>query len=178
MMRSRRDAAVLLMGLTLLQGVALGTTLDAPNAVEISRSLITSGQPSRAALARLNDIGVQAVIYLAPSSVSDAVKDEPELLKQQGIEFVHIPIPFMDPTQEHVVAVTRALQRLKDKKVLVHCQVNLRASVMVFMHRVITLREEPTRAYEAVSRVWSPEGPWRTLLVEQLKKHGINFQPL
>jgi protein tyrosine phosphatase (PTP) superfamily phosphohydrolase (DUF442 family) len=106
------------------------------------------------------------------------VKDEPELLKQRGIEFVHIPIPFMEPTQEHVVAITRTLQRLKDKKVLVHCQVNLRASVMVFLYRVITLREAPTHAYEAVSRVWSPEGPWRTLVVEQLKKHGINFQPL
>jgi protein tyrosine phosphatase (PTP) superfamily phosphohydrolase (DUF442 family) len=139
---------------------------------------MTSGQPSQQALAGLGALGVQAVIYLAPSSVSDAVLNEPELLKRQGIEFVHIPIPFEAPTEEHFVAVSEALVRLRERKVLVHCQVNLRASTMVFLHRVITLKEEPTRTYEAVSRVWSPAGAWRELVNEQLKKHKVAFQPL
>ena len=162
----------------LLQGVTHATPLNAPNPVEISALLITSGQPTQQALAGLGNQGFQAVIYLAPSSVPDAVKDEPDLLKRQGIEFIHIPIPFNAPKEEQVVAVSEALVRLKDKKVLVHCQVNMRASTMVFLHRVVTLKEEPAQAYEAVSRVWSPEGPWRTLIVDQLKKHKIAFQPL
>ena len=177
-MLRRREFILLAFGPVLLRESALAVPLDAPNPVEISPSLMTSGQPSPKALAGLGALGVQAVIYLAPSSVSDAVKNEPELLERQGIEFVHIPIPFEAPKEEHFVAVSEALVRLKEKKVLVHCQVNLRASTMVFLHRVITLKEEPTRTYEAVSRVWSPEGAWRDLVNQQLKKHKIAFQPL
>jgi len=177
MIRHLKDI-LLSIALVLLQGDTHATPLNAPNPVEIHPFLITSGQPTQQALAGLGSQGFQAVIYLAPSSVPDAVKDEPDLLKRQGIEFIHIPIPFNAPKEEHVVAVSEALVRLKDKKVLVHCQVNMRASAMVFLHRVVTLKEEPDQAYEAVTRVWSPEGPWRTLIVDQIKKHKIAFQPL
>jgi protein tyrosine phosphatase (PTP) superfamily phosphohydrolase (DUF442 family) len=174
----RREFTLLALGSVLLHEGALALALDAPNPIEISPSLITSGQPTPKALAGLGALGFQAVVYLAPSSVPDAVKNEPNLLERQGIEFVHIPIPFNAPAEEHFIAVSRTLDRLSERKVLVHCQVNLRASTMVFLHRVITLKEEPSRAYEAVSRVWTPEGPWRTLVIEQLKKHKVTFQPL
>lgn len=171
-------ALILALALLLAGSPACALELDAPNPVQVSPSLITSGQPSPAALAGLARLGIQAVVYLAPSSVPDVVKDEPELLRRQGIEFIHLPIPFGAPKEEHFAAVTSALSRLKDKKVLVHCQVNMRASTMVFLHRVITLHEEPAAAYEAVSRVWSPEGPWKDLVLALLRKNGVNFQPL
>lgn len=151
--------------------------LDAPNVVVIAPDLVTSGQPSPEALSALSGLGFEAVVYLAPSSVSDAVKDEPERLKRQGIRFVHIPIPFGQPEEKHFRAVTDALTRLRGQKVLVHCQVNLRASSMVFLHRVITLRQEPARAYESVAAVWSPDGVWRSLIASQLKQHGMAFEP-
>ena len=30
---------------------------------------------------------------------------------------------------------------------------------------------------ESVARVWSPDGPWKRLLVSQLRKAGIEFEP-
>jgi protein tyrosine phosphatase (PTP) superfamily phosphohydrolase (DUF442 family) len=156
---------------------ALAQALAAPNVVPISATLVTSGQPSPHALAALASQGFQAVIYLAPLTVMDAVKDEPVLVSRQGIEFIHIPIPFDKPDESHMLAVSGALDRLQGKKVLVHCQVNMRASSLVFLHRVIRGREEPARAYEAVAAVWSPQGQWRRLLVAQLGKHGIDFEP-
>lgn len=177
-MLPRREFTLFGLGFALHPRVTLAAAIDAPNPVEVSPLLVTSGQPTAKGLAMLGALGFQAVIYLAPSSVPDAVKDEPEVLRRQGIEFIHIPIPFNAPKDEHVIAVSDALERLKSKKVLVHCQVNLRASTMVFLYRVISLKEEPARAYEDVSKVWSPEGPWRTLIIEQLRKHKIAFQPL
>lgn len=177
-MLHRRQFTLLALGTAIFHKAALSTTLDAPNPVEISPALITSGQPTPKALSGLGALGVEAVIYLAPNSVPDAVRNEPELVKRQGIEFVHIPIPFNAPKEEHFAAVSEALMRLKEKKVLVHCQVNMRASTMVFLHRVIALNEEPARAYEAVTKVWSPDSAWRSLIVEQLKKNKIAFQPL
>lgn len=149
--------------------------VNAPNVVLIDAKLVTSGQPSAEALEGLKAEGFDAVIYLAPSSVSDAVKDEPAILSRQGIEFVHVAIPFGAPTEAHFDAVSAALTRLKDKKVLVHCQVNMRASTMVFLHRVVRRKESPSSAYEAVSRVWSPQGPWKELAQGILRRNGIEF---
>jgi protein tyrosine phosphatase (PTP) superfamily phosphohydrolase (DUF442 family) len=151
--------------------------LLAPNVVPIDARLVTSGQPRAAALAGLGALGFQAVICLAPPTVSDAVRDEPDLLRRQGIDYVNIPIPFDAPGQDHVEQFLAAMARFASRKVLVHCQVNLRASCMTFLHRVIAGREAPPTAYEAVARVWSPNGVWRILLVEQLRRHGSDFEP-
>lgn len=178
-MPCRRSLLVTFATLPLgLHAQAPPIVLDAPNPVVISPRLVTSGQPTARALADLGRQGFQAVIYLAPSTVDDAVKDEPALLAAQGIEFVHIPIPFQAPTEAHRIALSQALLRLADRQVLVHCQVNMRASTLVFLHRVIEGREDPARAYEAVARVWSPQGAWRRLMLEQLAKHQITFEPL
>lgn len=174
----RRRIALLALGAALLGRRALAAGLDAPNPVEVSPLLTTSGQPTPRALDGLATLGYQAVIYLAPDTVPDAVKDEGERLRRQGIAFIHLPIPFNAPTEAHVMAVSEALLRLQDQRVLVHCQVNLRASTVVFLHRVITLKDDPARAYEAVSAVWSPEGPWHTLIVDMLRQHRIAFRPL
>ena len=176
MVLSRRYTLLACIGVFASVGAA-AQSLAAPNVVPITSLLVTSGQPSAQALATLGQLGFQAVIYLAPSSVPDAVKNEPELLSGQGIEFVHIPIPFGSPDESHVLAVSTALERLKTRKVLVHCQVNMRASSMVFLHRVIRGGEDPAVAYEAVAKVWSPSGAWRKLLTAQLAKHKVNFEP-
>jgi protein tyrosine phosphatase (PTP) superfamily phosphohydrolase (DUF442 family) len=151
--------------------------LQAPNVVPISASLVTSGQPSRDALAKLSAQGFGAVIYLAPPTVSDAVPGEADIVRQQGLEFVNIPIQFGNPTEADFQSFVEAMSRLRDRKVLVHCQVNMRASSMTFLYRVIIGREKPEQAYESVARVWSPDGPWRNLLIAQLHKAGIAFEP-
>ena len=145
--------------------------------VEIDALLVTSGQPTVAALHALAQSGFEAVIYLAPLSVSDAVQDEPAILRGQGIAFAHLPIPFAEPTQAHFLSFTELTAGFNGKRLLVHCQVNMRASCMVFLHRVIVSKEPAAAAYEAVSRVWSPRGAWLALLKQQLRKHQIDFEP-
>ncbi|RVT88252.1 fused DSP-PTPase phosphatase/NAD kinase-like protein [Inhella crocodyli] len=175
-----RRRSTLWVGVGAMLGLdpARAVGLDAPNVVEIGPRLVTAGQPTRQTLAGLGGLGFQAVIYLAPSTVPDAVPEEEALLRRQGIEFVHLPVPFAAPTAAHAAAVSAALRRLQDQKVLVHCQVNMRASTMVFLHRVRALQADPAEAYEAVARVWSPSGPWRALVLEELKQQGIDFVPL
>jgi protein tyrosine phosphatase (PTP) superfamily phosphohydrolase (DUF442 family) len=152
-------------------------TLETPNVVPISSKIVTSGQPSAGALAKLSSEGFDAVIYLAPPTVSDAVPGEAEIVRKQGMEFINIPIPFGKPTDADFKAFVAAMDRQRDRKVLVHCQVNMRASTMTFLYRVIVRHEDPEKAYEAVAAVWSPEGPWKALLVTELRKAGIAFEP-
>jgi len=176
-MAVRRRFALLAVLTLSAAWVARAQSIAAPNVVAIGPHLVTSGQPTAAALAALGQQGFRAVIYLAPGTVADAVRDEPGLLASQGIEFVHIPIPFGAPTEAHFEALSAALGQREGQKVLVHCQVNMRASTMVFLHRVIKQGENPAVAWEAVTRVWSPDGPWKRMVVAQLTKHRIPFDP-
>ena len=121
---------------------------------------------------------IEADIYLAPPTVSDAVRDEQLIVTRQGLTFINIPIRFDDPTEGDFETFAAVLSGLGNRRVLVHCQVNLRASSMVFLYRTIVLKEDPRVAYEAVSGVWSPEGPWRRLIESELRKNKVAFELL
>ena len=149
-----------------------------PNMVEITPRLVTSGQPSAEALAGLKAQGFEAVIYLAPPTVHDAVREEHQIVARQGLAFVNIPIRFDDPTEEDFALFASVLKSLGDRKVLVHCQVNMRASSLVFLYRTVHLKHEPRGAYDSVTRIWVPQGPWKRLIDGQLAKNGIAFELL
>lgn len=148
--------------------------LQAMNVMRLGDRLITAGQPDRQSLATLREReGVQAVIYLAPSTARDAVAEEPALLAAQGIEFVHIPIPWEAPTAEHAQAFRAAMNRLRDRKVLVHCQANMRASALTFLWRVLDGGVPLAEAHADLKRIWTPDGPWRAVVDAQLKPAGL-----
>jgi len=85
-------------------------SLDAPNVVAISPRLVTSGQPTAASLATLAAQGFGAVIYLAPPTVPDAVRDEKAIVEGQGLAFVNIPINFGKPVEADFDAFRAALE--------------------------------------------------------------------
>jgi protein tyrosine phosphatase (PTP) superfamily phosphohydrolase (DUF442 family) len=148
-----------------------------PNMVEISPHLTTSGQPSAETLAALREQGYEADVYLAPATVSDAVRDEALIVSRQGMVFVNIPIQFENPTTRDFETFAAVMKALEGRKVLVHCQINMRASSMVFLYRTVVGKEDPHVAYEAVSQIWVPHGPWKKLIQEELQQHGIKFDP-
>jgi protein tyrosine phosphatase (PTP) superfamily phosphohydrolase (DUF442 family) len=173
----RRAALALAAVLAFRLAEAQAPAFAAPNLVAITPLLVTAGQPSAEALARLGAAGFAGVIYLAPLTVPGAVRDEAAILERQSIAFSHIPIEFNEPDERDFEAFAAALSALKGRKVLVHCQVNMRASSMVFLYRVLVDKENPELAYEPVTKVWSPNGTWRRFIVSMLRKHGIAFEP-
>jgi uncharacterized protein (TIGR01244 family) len=160
-----------------ITALAKPTEFVAPNLVNITPKLVTSGQPSAEALSTLAQHGFEAVIYLVPSGVHGAVADEAAIVKRQGIEYIHIPIKFDQPTAQDFDAFASAMARLANRKVLVHCEINLRASSLMFLYRAIALKEDANSAYEAVTKVWSPRGAWKPFIQQALKKNGIDFEP-
>lgn len=147
-----------------------------PNMIPITPMLTTSGQPSAAWLETLGSRGVEAVIYLAPLTVGDAVPDEPQILARQSIAFVHIPIAFNQPGDADFQRFVVAMNEFAGKNILVHCQINMRASSMVFLYRTIVGKENPNKAFEAVERVWVPNGVWQRFTASELKANGIAFE--
>jgi protein tyrosine phosphatase (PTP) superfamily phosphohydrolase (DUF442 family) len=147
----------------------------APNVRVVSPLLVTAGQPDRASLQRLKAEGYAAVISLSPDNARDVVPDQAGILAAQGVEFVHIPIPWQAPEAKHLEAMADAMQRLKGKKVLVHCQMNMRASAVTFLYRTIHEKEEPAKAWSDVKALWTPNEQWAGFIDEQLRRHGISF---
>jgi protein tyrosine phosphatase (PTP) superfamily phosphohydrolase (DUF442 family) len=179
-----KSAQVLILALGTAAGGAIAanapavtSAIEAPNVVPISARLVTSGQPNAESLSRLGAQGFGAVIYLAPPTSPDAVAGEADIVRKQGLEFINIPIEFGDPTEADFQAFVEAMNRLKDRKVLVHCQVNMRASTMTFLYRSVVGRENADLAYESVARVWSPRGAWKRLIQDQLNKAATAFDP-
>jgi protein tyrosine phosphatase (PTP) superfamily phosphohydrolase (DUF442 family) len=150
----------------------------APNRIDLSPTLTTSGQPTKAFLETLKAQGFEAVIYLAPPTVSDAIAEEPKIVGRQGLVFVNIPVEFDNPTAADFQSFTRVMQAFAGRKVFVHCQMNFRASSMVFLHRVVTLREAPGPAWESVQRAWVPNRTWKAFIVDTLKANRVDFEPL
>ena len=150
----------------------------APNRVDISPLLLTSGQPTRAFLETLKSQGFEAVVYLAPPTVGDALTEEPKIVGAQGIVFVNIPIAWEKPTAADFQSFSRVMTALAGRKVYVHCQMNLRASSMVFLHRVITLKEPPEKAWADVQRAWVPNATWKAYILATLKANGVAYEPL
>ena len=135
-----------------------------------------AGQPTRESLQGLKSHGYDAVIYLAPGDSADAVPDEAALLKAQGIEFVHVPIPWNAPETKHLTATADAMKRLQGKKVLVHCQLNMRASAVTFLYRTIHAKEDPATAWLDVKKLWTPRDQWATFVSNELAANNIPFK--
>ena len=177
--RSRFRAAALVAAASLIVTASHAQApVEAPNVVPISASLVTSGQPSAAELGRLKEKGFEAVIYLAPPTVGDAVKEEALIVARQGITFVNIPVRFDNPTSGDFEQFAAVLKGLGARKVLVHCQVNMRASAFTFLYRTTVLKQDAREAYRDVSRVWIPHHVWTEMIESELRKNGIAFEIL
>jgi len=158
-------------------GSACATPAPPPNLIVIDSKLVTAGQPSAEWLGTLKAQGFEAVIYLAPPTVSDAVREEPLIVAKQGLIWANLPIPFGSPADGDYESFAALLQALRGKKVLVHCQVNMRATTLTFLYRTLVEGADPAQAWESVSKVWTPEGPWKALMLKRLKQKGIAFDP-
>jgi len=152
---------------------------DPPNLALLDERWSTAGQPSAAWLGLLKQKGFDAVLYLAPSTVGDAVADEPEIVRGQGLVFAHVPVDFARPTLDDYRAFEAQLRewRAQNLKLLVHCQLNMRASTFSFLYRVRNEGADPETAWAAVQKVWTPLGPWKALVQQLLAEQNIGFDP-
>lgn len=177
--------------LILLAGIGLGAflhaqsprllpradTLPPQNLLIHSERLHTSGQPNAEQLAVLRPSGYALVINLSPPDVIGAVPEEAVLVAGSGVGYVNIPVAWGQPRYADFALFSAVMQAAQDRRVLVHCQANMRASAFVFLYRVIHERADPQIAYEDVLSLWVPDVQWSGFMRETLARHGIDFAP-
>jgi len=145
---------------------------DISNYREYSSVYSSSGQPTKEQLVLLKDAGFERIIYLAFSNNHDALTDEDVVVKQLGMDYIHIPVTWEQPTASDFYAFAGSMQREPDRKTLLHCQVNFRASAFSFLYRVLYQDVPITDAKDDMDSVWLPNKTWRDLIFGILEENG------
>lgn len=60
----------------------------------------TAGQPTAAQFKDIQAAGYQSIVNLALVHSTDAIPEEGEIVAQLGMEYVHIPVDWEEPTLE------------------------------------------------------------------------------
>ena len=144
----------------------------------VSDRLHTAGQPTKAQLKALKKAGYDIVVNLSPPQVFGSIQEEGGIVAQTGLKYVNIPIDWHKPSDEDFIFFSDILNQSKFKQILVHCQVNKRASLFAFLYRVVHEGIEPDKAYEGVIKIWAPDPHWITYTKNILAKHRIDYEPL
>jgi protein tyrosine phosphatase (PTP) superfamily phosphohydrolase (DUF442 family) len=153
-----------------------GSTQPPVNFVAVSERIHTSGQPSEAQLGGLKGGGYGLVINLAPPLSVGSIAQEGLLVAQTGLSYVNIPVDWHSPSYEDFELFSNILNQAGSRHVLVHCQVNRRASLFTFLYRVVREGVAPDVAYENVTAVWVPDPQWKDFARATLKRHKIDYE--
>ena len=145
---------------------------DISNYREYSSNFSSSGQPSKKQFSLLKDAGFERIVYIAFSNSGKAFADEDVVVKELGMDYVHIPVIWDQPTAADFYAFAGSMQRDADRKTLLHCQVNYRASAFSFLYRVLYENVSVAEAKADMNSVWQPNETWRKLIFEILEDNS------
>lgn len=173
-------------------GIALGAILFAyipefyttantepsPNLISVSTRIDTAGQPSEEQLIGLKQAGYDMVINLAPPDALGSIANEGSLVTWSGITYVNIPVDWDNPDIDDFHLFSDLLDITEHRHILVHCQVNRRASLFTFLYRVVHEHADVDEEYEKVTLIWSPEPHWLEFANNIMSDHQIDFEPL
>jgi protein tyrosine phosphatase (PTP) superfamily phosphohydrolase (DUF442 family) len=142
------------------------------NFLAVSEWLGTAGQPERGQFAAIAAAGYDLVINLAMPDSTGALADEADLVRRQGLEYVHIPVVWEAPTLADLERFVAVMDRFRDNKVFVHCAMNMRVSCFVLLYRVLRLGVPLDEAWQTMQKIWQPDPVWSSFIERCLDHYG------
>lgn len=137
---------------------------DIYNWRRLDERLTTSGQPTEAQLRAIAGLGVECVVNLGLHSHPKALPDETASVKALGMDYVHQPVDFQNPTRADLERFCDLMDRLDGRTVHVHCIANYRVSAFLYRWRVDRLGWDAAKARTDLDAVWTPDGPWAAIV--------------
>ena len=131
---------------------------------QYSPTFASAGQPSREQFATIAEHGFERIVYIAFTNNQNALTDADQVIKGLGMEYMQVPVDFDNPLPADFYAFADSMQRNTDKKTLLHCQVNARATAFSFLYRVIYESVPIAEAKEDMNTVWQPNEVWRDFI--------------
>lgn len=157
--------------------ILLTTTVSADDIINYkaySPLFSSAGQPTVEQFSTLKQDGFDKVIYVAYSDHDNSLPNADRLAKKQGLQYVHIPVEWDNPTASDFALIASVLEQDKDARTLLHCQMNFRASAFAMLYRVLYLDVDLAAAKKDMNTVWQPNQVWTDFMRETLRDGGVN----
>ena len=140
----------------------------------VSERLTTSGLVGVDQLSELGDEGYDAVINLKPDIEAEIGADEGRIVRDQGIDYVYIPVDFDAPGHADFEAFAEAMDAHAEHKVHVHCAANYRVTAFYGIYAVERGLWTEAEANRFVREVWDPaEFPaWQKFIADESARNG------
>ena len=135
------------------------STEDIPNFSRVDERVITGGQPTEGQIRSAAEDGVQVVINLATIDPRYSLDDEGGLVQSLGMEYHHIPVVWDNPTDKDYEDFVTVMDQTGDKRLLVHCAANYRASAFYSLYAMQRLGWTAAQAAEFRAPLWRRKYP-------------------
>jgi len=152
------------------------TLADITNFRQYSATFASSGQPTKDQFSAIAENGFERIVYIAFTNNANALPDADQVVKGLGMEYMHIPVTWDNPLPSDFYAFADSLRRDTDKKTLLHCQVNARATAFSFLYRVIYEGVSIAKAKADMNTVWQPNETWRDFIFAVLAENGMSSE--
>ncbi len=144
----------------------------------VSHDLSCAGQPLEDQLKFIRDAGFELVINLGMINNPEySLRDEAGSISALGMEYIHIPVIFEDPTRQNLLDFFKAMEDGHGKKIFVHCAMNMRASTFIGLYKVIRLNQPLDQAFEVMNRIWKPNIVWQAFIENMLSDPELRKKP-
>jgi len=137
---------------------------------KVSDHLSCAGQPTEEQLTQLAAEKYNVIINLGLLNTAYALPDEARVVKELGVAYYHIPVNFQKPLLTELKDFIDVMNRHGDKKVMVHCAANYRASVFTGLYLLAAGQMDKEEMEDLIDDVWQPNTVWRQFLED-----GIGF---
>lgn len=138
----------------------------------LDHRITTSGQPSETQLAELKQLGIGDVINLGLHTHEKALPDEASSLAALGLNYIHIPVEFDRPTDQHFEQFCDAMDQIGNRPVHIHCIANLRVTAFLYRWQRDVCGIEEHQARQLIDSVWQPGGVWAEFIGD---KESVGF---
>lgn len=147
---------------------------DIYNYFEYSPSFASAGQPTEAQLKLQQQQGVERVVYLAFSDQERSLPAEDRIVKNLGMNYLQVPVDWKAPQKRDYYLFAQAMQLEPERKTLLHCQANFRASAFALLYRVLSLGVPLVEAKADMNSTWVPNTVWTAFVLEVLAENGVD----
>lgn len=134
------------------------------NYVQLTEMVGTSGQPTVDQFKEIAESGFNVVINLAMHNSDNAIKNEGNIVTSYGMSYVHIPVPFDEPTMKHLQTFEKVMNAFTDQKIWVHCVMNYRVSAFMYHYLRSHYGYTPEQARSSIFDEWNPDKIWKDFL--------------
>lgn len=132
------------------------STQEIYNFKQINDHIITGGQPMEAQLRAAAAEGFETVINLATLDPRYALPDEAGLVRELGMEYIHIPVEWGNPQKSDFAAFEAAMRTAVTHKTLIHCAANYRVTAFYSLYAMKHLGWTAAQADALMAHVWKP----------------------